>query len=101
MPNPVHQFSKAHVDQKIPGQREKTKIVVFDAAPKAIGHMQDGHIDGMIVQNPYQMGYLGTKLMKALIEDDTKVVKEMFPEWDAESGKFTSADGDILTWVCP
>ncbi|MCA9192497.1 MAG: substrate-binding domain-containing protein [Planctomycetales bacterium] len=61
------------------GVREKTTVVVFDAAPKAIQHMNDGNIDAMIVQNPYQMGYLGTKLMQALHTGDENVVSEMFP----------------------
>ena len=46
--------------------RDKVTVVVFDAAPKAIGHMTDGNIDAMVVQNPYDMGYRGTRLMKAL-----------------------------------
>ena len=49
------------------GIRDKTTVVVFDAAPKAIGHMADGNIDAMVVQNPYDMGYRGTRLMKALV----------------------------------
>ena len=70
--------------------RDQTKIVVFDAAPKAIQHLADGYIDAMVVQNPYQMGYLGTKLMKALVEGDQATITEMFPEK-------ASAGGDIYT----
>ncbi len=71
------------------GIRDQTAIVVFDAAPKAIQHMNDGMIDAMVVQNPYQMGYLGTKLMKALVVDDQPTIDQMYPEL---------ADGnDILT----
>ena len=77
--------------------RESVTIVVFDAAPKALDHMKDGNIDAMVVQNPYQMGYLGTKLMKALVEDDNKVIKEMFPSWDEGTGEFADDNGDILT----
>ena len=29
-------------------------------------------IDAMVVQNPYDMGYRGTRLLKALIEDKKK-----------------------------
>ena len=72
--------------------REKTKIVVFDAAPKAIKHLEDGFIDAMVVQNPYQMGYLGTKLMKALIEDDQTIITEMFPDVDAEGGNIYTTE---------
>ena len=81
------------------GIRDKTTIVVFDAAPKAVAHMSDGNIDAMVVQNPYDMGYLGTRLMKALIEDDHATIHEMLPAYDAESKKFdeSNPDGDILT----
>jgi len=59
--------------------RDKTTVVVFDAEPLAITHMEGGQIDAMIVQNPYQMGYQGVRLMKALIDDDQPVVRKMFP----------------------
>ncbi|MFO1066750.1 MAG: substrate-binding domain-containing protein [Pirellulales bacterium] len=77
--------------------REKMKIVVFDAAPKAIQHMNEGNIDAMIVQNPYQMGYLGTQLMEALVNKDSATVKDIFPNLDPETGKPTSEGGDIRT----
>jgi ribose transport system substrate-binding protein len=78
------------------GIRNRTTVVVFDAAPKAIGHMSDGNIDAMIVQNPYDMGYRGTRLMKALIENDHDTIHEMFPAYDAASHAFTEPDGDTL-----
>ncbi len=59
------------------GIADETTVVVFDAAPKALKHMEDGKIDAMVVQNPYQMGYEGTRLMKALIEDDQATVDEI------------------------
>jgi ribose transport system substrate-binding protein len=77
--------------------RDKTKIVVFDAAPKAIGHMNDGFIDAMIVQNPYQMGYLGTQLMRALVEGDHATIGKMFPGYDVPAQQFHSKSDDILT----
>lgn len=78
--------------------RDKTTIVVFDAAPKAIGHMADGNIDAMVVQNPYDMGYRGTRLMKALVQGDHATIHEMFPAYDAEKKAFDPAasDGDLL-----
>jgi ribose transport system substrate-binding protein len=79
------------------GIRDKTKIVVFDAAPKAIQHMSDGMIDAMVVQNPYQMGYLATRLAKAMIKSDTATIQEMFPNINPETGEPTSENGDILT----
>jgi ribose transport system substrate-binding protein len=76
--------------------RDKVTVVVFDAAPKAIGHMGDGFIDAMIVQNPYDMGYRGTRLMKALVEKDNATIHEMLPEYDPTTKTFSEPDGDLL-----
>jgi len=62
------------------GIRDKTTVVTFDAPPKALVHFENGLIDAMVVQNPYQMGFDATKLMKALVEDDQETVKAMVPE---------------------
>jgi ribose transport system substrate-binding protein len=78
------------------GIRDKTNVVVFDASPKAIGHMTDGNIDAMIVQNPYDMGYRGTRLMKALVEDDQAAIHDMLPEYDPEKKTFDEPEGDLL-----
>ena len=79
------------------GIRDRTTIVVFDAAPLALADMERGMIDAMVVQNPYQMGYLGTKLMKALIENDDATIREMFPSYAPQSKQFLEANGDIFT----
>jgi len=76
--------------------RSKSTIVVFDAAPKAIADMSAGNIDAMVVQNPYDMGYRGTRLMKALVEDDQATIHEMFPAYDPQTKKFNEPDGDLL-----
>lgn len=76
------------------GVRDKTAVVTFDAQPAGIRSMEDGMIDAFIVQNPYEMGYQGVRLMKALVEKDNETIKEMYPSWDAASGKFTEDGGD-------
>ena len=38
----------------------KVKFVGFDASPGLIEAMKAGEIDGLVVQNPMKMGYLGT-----------------------------------------
>jgi len=76
------------------GIRDQVKIVVFDAAPKALAHLKDGFIDAMVVQNPFEMGYQGVRLMNALLENDTSTIRELYPAYDGQNG-FTSADGDI------
>jgi ribose transport system substrate-binding protein len=40
----------------------------------------------MVVQNPYQMGYQGVRLMKALIDKDEKTVKEILPNQGQPDG---------------
>jgi len=77
------------------GLRDKMTVVVFDAAELAIQDMEDGNIDAMVVQNPYEMGYQGTKLMKALVENDKTTIHEMFPSWDPATGTFAEPDGDV------
>jgi ribose transport system substrate-binding protein len=79
------------------GLRDKETIVVFDAAPLAIQHMQDGKIDAMVVQNPYVMGYEGTRLMAALVKNDKQTIHQMLPDWNPETEKFDSPEGDLIT----
>jgi ribose transport system substrate-binding protein len=68
--------------------RDKLTVVAFDAEPIAVEEMGKGMIDAMVVQNPYQMGYQGVRLLKALHEDDQKTIKEMLPN-------LGQPDGDI------
>jgi ribose transport system substrate-binding protein len=92
----AHAISQVVTERNL---RDKATIVVFDAAPKAIADMTDGKIDAMVVQNPYEMGYLGTRLMKALVEGDHATIHDLYPSYDAEAKKFdeSKSDGDILT----
>ncbi len=89
----AHAIVKVVRERKV---RDKVKVVVFDAAPLALADMKAGDIDAMVVQNPYQMGYLATKLMKALVEDDHEAVHELYPDYDPQTRKFQSENGDIL-----
>lgn len=77
-------------------RRDKTSIFVFDARAKALDHIEDGDIDAMIVQNPYQMGYLSVKLLKALLDEDQQAIAEVLPDYDPASQSFHSENGDIL-----
>jgi ribose transport system substrate-binding protein len=69
--------------------REKFTIVAFDAEPTAIQQMGEGLIDAMVVQSPYQMGYQGVRLMKALVANDQTTIHEMLP-------KLGQPDGDLF-----
>ena len=70
--------------------REKYLVGTFDAQEQAIDHMVAGKIDVMVVQNPFDMGKQSVRLCKAMIQNDEKTIKEMFPN----QGK---PDGDIYT----
>lgn len=45
------------------GVAGKIKFVGFDSSPKLIQALRDGHIHGLVLQNPMKMGYLGVKQM--------------------------------------
>jgi len=45
------------------GLAGKIIFIGFDSSPKLVQALRDGHIQGLILQNPVKMGYLGVKLM--------------------------------------
>lgn len=69
-------------------RRKDFTVVVFDADPAAIAAMKDGQIDAMVVQNPYEMGYQGVRLLHAMVVDKKDVIAEMLP-------MLGQPDGDI------
>ncbi|MGO9465994.1 MAG: substrate-binding domain-containing protein [Isosphaeraceae bacterium] len=64
---------------KFPEMRKKLTVVTFDLDEQAVDHVMKGDIDATVCQNPYQMGYLGVRLLKAYIENDKKTIDEMLP----------------------
>ena len=52
------------------GQLGKIKIIGFDEDPITLGGVREGTIAGTVVQNPYEWGYKGMKLMAAYLEGD-------------------------------
>lgn len=63
-----------------PDIRKKANVVTFDLDERLLDLMEKGFVDVTVCQNPYDMGYKGVKLLKALIEKDEKTVKEMLPD---------------------
>jgi ribose transport system substrate-binding protein len=59
--------------------RKKATVLTFDLDELAVGMLEEGKIDATVCQNPYEMGYLGVRLLKALIDKDDKTVAEMLP----------------------
>ena len=68
------------------GLRDKTVVCTFDAASDAIKAMEDGGIDAMVVQNPFEMGKQSVRLLKAMCEENQAVVDEMFPNKEGPEG---------------
>jgi ribose transport system substrate-binding protein len=64
---------------KSPELRKRVNVITFDLDELAVEHVEAGRIDATVCQNPYEMGYQGVRLLKALIEKDTKTVDEMLP----------------------
>ncbi|HSO35300.1 MAG TPA: substrate-binding domain-containing protein, partial [Labilithrix sp.] len=42
---------------------KKMKFVGFDASEKLVSALKEGDVDGLVVQNPFNMGYLAVKTM--------------------------------------
>jgi ribose transport system substrate-binding protein len=52
------------------GWAGKVKFVGFDASDGLVKALSDGHIDGLVVQDPVRMGYLGVKTMVAHLKGE-------------------------------
>jgi ribose transport system substrate-binding protein len=48
----------------------KVKFIGFDASDTLVKGLSDGHIDGLVVQNPMKMGYLGVKTIVSHIKGE-------------------------------
>ncbi len=66
--------------------RDRFTVVAFDAEAIAIQRMLSGWIDAMVVQNPYEMGFQGVRLMKALVENDDATIRKMLPNHGKPDG---------------
>ncbi len=56
------------------GQLGKIKIVGFDEDPVTLGGVKEGSIVGTVVQQPYEWGYQGMKLMAKYVGGDKSVI---------------------------
>jgi ribose transport system substrate-binding protein len=48
----------------------KVKFIGFDASDTLVKGLSDGHIDGLVVQDPVKMGYLGVKTVVAHLKGE-------------------------------
>lgn len=53
------------------GMRDKVSVVGFDSSDEQLESLRTGILSGMIVQNPYNMGYLGIRYAKLVLNGDT------------------------------
>jgi ribose transport system substrate-binding protein len=53
------------------GLSGKLKFVGFDGSAKLIEAVRQARIDGLVLQNPFEMGYLAVKSMSAHLKGDT------------------------------
>jgi ribose transport system substrate-binding protein len=63
-PNESGSFAMLRVLQDN-GWAGKVKFVGFDASPNLVKGLRDGGIDGLVVQDPVNMGYIAVKTMVA------------------------------------
>ncbi len=66
--------------------RDKLTCVTFDADADSITAMEQGNMDCLCVQNPFQMGYTSVRLLKAMHTGDEATIKELFPNAGQEGG---------------
>ena len=64
---------------KAPELQKKITVVTFDLDEQAVDLIDKGAINASVCQNPYEMGFQGVRLLKALIANDSKTVDEMLP----------------------
>jgi ribose transport system substrate-binding protein len=58
------------------GKLGKIAIVAFDEDPITLGGVREGNIAGTVVQQPYEWGYQGMKLMAAVLEGNKSGIPE-------------------------
>jgi len=58
------------------GWAGKVRFVGFDASDNLVKGLRDGHIDGLVIQDPVRMGYLGVKTIVAHLKGE-KVEKRI------------------------
>lgn len=48
----------------------KVRFIGFDSSPKLVEALESGQLDALVLQNPFQMGYLGVKTMVAYLKKE-------------------------------
>lgn len=56
------------------GKLGQVKVIAFDEDPITLGGVREGSIEATVVQQPYEWGYQGMKLMAKYLEGDKSVI---------------------------
>lgn len=79
----IWSYNAAPIAEEVKGNaelRKKANVVTFDLDEAAVDFLSGAVIDASVCQNPYEMGYQGVKLLKALVQKDEKAVKDVLPD---------------------
>ena len=69
----------------------KVKFIGFDASSKLVEALQAGQIDGLVVQNPFKMGYEGVKAAVTALEGQTGRAAHRHRRGDGHARQYQSA----------
>ncbi|WP_193368310.1 sugar-binding protein [Pelagibius marinus] len=58
------------------GKLGEITVIAFDEDPITLGAVREGSFAGTVVQDPYQWGYQGMKLMARYLEGDKSIIPE-------------------------
>ena len=58
------------------GKLGDVTVIAFDEDPITLGGVREGSIAGTVVQQPYEWGYEGMKLMAKVLEGDNSGIPE-------------------------
>jgi ribose transport system substrate-binding protein len=72
----IYSYPRIYEVLKETGQLGKIKVIGFDEDPITLGGVREGTIVGTVVQNPFEWGYQGMKLMAAYMEGDKSGIPE-------------------------
>jgi ribose transport system substrate-binding protein len=90
---------------------KQVKLIGFDSSEALLDALREGDMDGLVVQDPYRMGYLGVWTMVEYLEGKdvtplvdgkkelTKTTGEYLVTWDPKSSDYrvTSDEPDVPT----
>lgn len=52
-------------------EKSTISVIGFDSSEKEIAYLTEGAIDGIVVQNPYNMGYLGVRNINKVLDGES------------------------------